>query len=61
MSIIRLTEDFVKNKISEDAPRGFQYIMVWERVLDHVLEGDVVTFDLETEELQWFPDTKNLQ
>ncbi len=49
-----LSEQDVLQRLEQDSERGFAYVMVWERVLEHVRNGEIITFDYKTQELHWY-------
>jgi hypothetical protein len=40
--------------LEKDGKRGDAYAMVWERVLEHVRNGEIIVYDYETNNIQWF-------
>jgi len=49
-----LTEQDVLKLLEQDSRRGIGYTIVWERVLEHIRNGEVITFDFKTREIRWF-------
>ena len=49
-----LTEQDVLARISVDAHRGPSLLMIWERVLEHVRNGEIIVFNYATEEIHWY-------
>ena len=58
---IILNEEFVLERLETDSEKSIGHQLVWERVLEHVQNGELITFDLITEELHWFQDSGGIQ
>lgn len=51
-----LSEEDVLNLLERDSSKGIGYKILWERVLEHIRNGEIITFDYKTDELHWFND-----
>ncbi|MDP2854826.1 MAG: hypothetical protein Q8O28_11360 [Smithellaceae bacterium] len=51
-----LSEEDVLKFLEQDSVKSIGHKLVWERVLEHVKNGEIITFDYKTEELHWFND-----
>lgn len=49
-----LSEEDVLKLLERDNAKGIGYKIVWERVLEHIRNGEIITFDYKTEEIHWF-------
>lgn len=51
-----LSEEDALKFLERDSSKSIGHKIVWERVLEHIRNGEIITFDYKTGELHWFND-----
>lgn len=46
-----LSEEDVLKLLARDSAKSIGHKIVWERVLEHIRNGEIITFDYKTEEI----------
>lgn len=49
-----LTEADVLKRMELDRHRGSSFQLIWDRVLEHVRNGEIIVFNYSTEEIHWY-------